>query len=107
MRRSVFTNRLTVQPVSCSMCLDTARVAKDHGEVTQKAFAVQVVQGPSAHAGASITLSHANEADFLAAIGDPSHRQALRELFATVSAFDLIPSWKSKGASIRLPSQDR
>ncbi len=69
----------------------------------QKAYAAQVVEKPTAR---SEPASRANEDDFLAAIGDTNYREAMRELFYTVSTLGLVLSWGTKGASIRLKSHD-
>ncbi|MFC5382091.1 hypothetical protein [Aquipuribacter nitratireducens] len=73
----------------------------------QRAYAAQVVERPPARTSASGTASKATQTDFLAAIADPTYREAVSELFATVSALGLILAWYSKGASIRLRSPDR
>lgn len=75
---------------------------------TQKAYAAQVVQKPAARSGgAGGTASKATEVDFLAAIGDAAYRDAMSELFSTVSALGLVLAWYTRGASIRLKSPDR
>ena len=40
-------------------------------------------------------------------IGDPEYHEAMSELFASVKALGLTMAWGSKGASIRLKSQDQ
>jgi hypothetical protein len=74
---------------------------------SQKAYAAQVVEKPSARSAGTATAARATEADFLAAIGDPDYREAMSQLFSTVSALGLVLAWYSKGASIRLKSPDR
>lgn len=75
---------------------------------SQKAYAAQVVEKPATGSGgAGATVSKATEEDFLAAIGDSEYREAMSELFSTVSALGLVLAWYSKGASIRLKSPDR
>lgn len=74
----------------------------------QTAYAAQVLQKPvtrSASGGGSV--AKASEDAFLADIADPSYREAMSELFASVAALGLSMAWGSKGASIRLKSPDR
>lgn len=73
----------------------------------QKAYAAQVVQKPSARSAPDRTVSKATETDFLAAIADASYREAMSELFSTVTALGLQLVWYTKGASIRLKTPDR
>ncbi|MCD4534260.1 endonuclease NucS [Nocardioides sp. cx-169] len=70
-------------------------------------YAAQVVEKPSTRSGAAEAAGKANENDFLAAIADVRYREAMSELFSTVSALGLVVAWYSKGASIRLKSPDR
>lgn len=74
---------------------------------SQKAYAAQVVQKPANRSRSSGPASRATEVGFLAAIGDTQYRQAMSELFSTVSALGLVLAWYTKGASIRLKSPDR
>jgi hypothetical protein len=73
----------------------------------KKAYAAQVVQKPSARSAPDKTVSKATETDFLAAIADVSYRDAMSELFSTVTALGLQLAWYTKGASIRLKTPDR
>ena len=74
----------------------------------QRAYAAQVVQKPASRSSSGGgAASQASEDDFLARIDDPGYREAMSELFASVSALGLSLSWGSKGASIRLKSPDR
>jgi hypothetical protein len=73
----------------------------------RKGYAAQVVEKPATRSTATGTASKANETDFLTAIPDPAYREAVSELFSTVSVLGLVLAWYSKGASIRLKSPDR
>lgn len=73
----------------------------------QKAYAAQVIERPPPRTSAGSTASKATQTDFLASIADPAYREAVSELFATVSALGLVLAWYTKGASIRLRSPDR
>lgn len=74
---------------------------------SQKAFAAQVVQKPSTRSSATGVVAQASEDAFLTEIKDLAYREAMSELFASVTALGLTMAWGSKGASIRLRSPDR
>lgn len=74
----------------------------------QTAYAVQVIHRPEVRAGSnSSPAAKVSEDAFLAMIGDPEYHEAMSELFASVKALGLSLAWGSKGASIRLKSQDQ
>ncbi len=73
------------------------------------AHAAQVVAAPlkKAASGGATATSQANEADFLAAIGSEPYRDAMKAVLSACAALGLVVDWKTKGASIRIPTPDR
>lgn len=73
----------------------------------QKAYAAQVIEKPTPGSASGGPTSKATQADFLAAIGDAKYRDAISELFSTVTALGFVLAWYTKGASIRLKTPDK
>lgn len=73
----------------------------------QKAYAAQVVEKPTTRAGSVGPTEKATQTEFLEAIGNPAYRDAMTELFTTVTTLGFQLVWYTKGASIRMPSPDR
>lgn len=73
------------------------------------AHAAQVVASPPKQKSpsASISTSHATEADFLASIVDDAYRDAMTDLFSICSTLGLVCYWGLVGASIRIRTPDR
>jgi hypothetical protein len=73
------------------------------------AHAAQVVGAPPKRTGTSggTPGDRANEATYLAAIGDSTYGSALKDLFATCGALGLTVYWGSKGFSIQIQTPDR